>query len=107
MSSSLHLTVIVVIYRVPGPLLSPSSKNKEIYSKKISYISLKKQFFLYFGKWNFPSSKNKKSTLRKFLIFSQKKAFLRFREMELFLKNFLYFRRELSELEKLKKNTPK
>ena len=35
-------------------------------------------------------------------IFS-KKDFLIFWEMQLFKKNFLYFRRELSELEKLKK----
>ena len=37
-------------------------------------------------------------------IFS-KKDFLIFREMQLLKKKFLYFRRELSELEKLKKNS--
>ena len=44
--------------------------------------------------------------LKKFLIFSQKKFFLYFRKynfLALCLKNFLYFRRELSKLEKLKK----
>ena len=43
--------------------------------------------------------------IKKYLIFSQKKDFLIFWEMQLFKKNFLYFRRELSELGKLKKNS--
>ena len=49
-------------------------------------------FFLYFGKMELSSPKSEKV-----LIFSRKKAFLIFQETELF-KNFLYFRRELSEL---------
>ena len=43
--------------------------------------------------------------IKKYLIFSQKEDFLIFWEMQLFKKNFLYFRRELSELGKLKKNS--
>ena len=55
----------------------------EIFSSKIKKLlisSQKKKFFLYFGKWNF---------------------------LALTVKNFLYFRKELSGLEKLKKITLK
>ena len=47
---------------LPGPLSSPSSKNKKIkkcHSEKISKSFLKKTFFLYFGKWNFLTSRLK------------------------------------------------
>ena len=43
--------------------------------------------------------------IKKCLIFSQKKIFLYFGKCNFLKKKFLYFRRELSELEKLKKNS--
>ena len=50
---------------------------KKTHSGKISYVFLKKTFFLYFGKWNFLALR-----LEKFLYFL-KKAFLIFSEIEL------------------------
>ena len=62
---------------------------------------LKKKYFFYFGKLN-----SLTLILKKVLIFSQKCFFLYFGKWN-FSKNFLFFRRGLSELEKLKKPTLK
>ena len=71
---------------LPGPLLSPSPKNKKNAPRKKFLIFREMEFF--------------NSNIKEFLIFSQKKAFLTFRETGLSYisgsgnpKNFIYFRK--------------
>ena len=64
--------------QLPNALLNPSSKNKKIYSEKISYIFSKKKNFLHFMKCNFLALRLKnffcfsKVFPEKFLIFFPK-----------------------------------
>ena len=103
-------------------ILSPSSKNKKFPSEKRSYL------FWYFGKWNFLIFSLNKALLifreteipKKFLIFQEivfpaqrtkknslLKSFLYFGKCKFpapSLKNFLYFRKELTKHQKQTKN---
>ena len=128
----LHLVSLPVLnYSPPGALFSPSSKNNKKKSNRKRYLIFSsKKLFWYFGKLNllifqeiglsspknkrfqegtFGARKIKKPTLKKFIFrkveFCSPKVknvpiFSHF--LQTFLKNFLYFRREFSELEKLK-----
>ena len=75
-----------------------SSENQKTRSKIFSYIFSKKVFFI-FQEMELSSPK-----IKKVLIFSQKKLFLYFRKWNFPALRIKYFRRELSDLEKQKKN---
>ena len=73
--------------------LSELKKQKQTHSWKLSYNFSKKNF-LYFERWCFLAPK-----LKTVLCFLKKKFFLFFGKGN-FLKNFLYFKQELSKLKK-------
>ena len=67
---------------LPRKLFSPSSKNKK--PKSFLYFS-KKQFFLYFGKWNFLAP-----SLKSLLYFSEKKSTFNFLHESFLHQNFFH-----------------